>query len=115
MGKLIVTAIWFMLLAAPSVLSAQNAGPFVQGEVVDIMKKDKAFKLKNNKGETVTYKVTDDLAKGKTIPSNVYKHSFKDLKVGQMIKMEYTEKGGKKVCIKINIVKKSTTPCPCPP
>jgi hypothetical protein len=87
---------------------------FEEGEVLDVTRK--IIKLKTPEGKTFTFEVSEDLAKGKVDPQwkKHYPNKLKDIRCGQWIALNYTRQSGKRVCIRLRVVKQSTQPCPEP-
>lgn len=98
------------LLLLPSALHAANE----EGEVTSVTRT--SFNLKNTQGKVFTFKVTEDLAKGRLSDPKelLYRNTLKDLRVGQVTRLRYRPVGKELICDQLRIMKQSSEPCPEP-
>ena len=83
-------------------LASSASAEFVEGIIVDI-KKD-TFDVMDDTGNVVTIRVSADLLSGKGA-WKAYPHHFKQLAMGQEVRLSTRTVKGKDICTEIRIVK----------
>jgi hypothetical protein len=93
----------FVLSLTAGVARAANA----EGEVVEIKKEEFTFTIRTEGQKVMTFVVVDKKAKEGDPKAALYKHGFKDLKVGQVVRILYggNDKGGRVVAQRLRLMK----------
>ena len=110
MNRIVLVFVTGICLLLPSIVR----GAYSEGEIAAVSKT--TFKLKTEKGEVLTFLVTTDLANGRLDRAEfLYKNTFKELRVGQMIQVQFRFEGKTRVATRLRITKQRTIPDPEPP